>query len=663
MRPMSYKQIIFKRARIKLGGLTFLVFLAFFLMLAHNVEAINNADLRKIGESYANPMEAVAINGPYFVGQKEYFVFEYFDLGKSQDTLVFDSEKGSFLSEDVIYNKVLATKDLSTLLINDPLFYSVGDPSKILLAAKYEVENVRNFATYVSLTEDDIVLLEEFLTHYEEAVFDITKTIALTNKMLYPEDMFSFSYSRDPPSIGLEVIDTASTRGFSYEGFQELQDEYNRVKGDYLQLTNDLIRLSGNFEEYPVGTPIREKWGIVITTDTLQQQTDLLVKNGVIIDEEVNLRNQILVWDYKDRKSTAKLRLKDTGIAPEARSIAIFFLFFLLTVIAIYYKKKKPPGLFMLLLMMVIAPVASEGLIPKPSDIISMKVKDVTRVPIIMDSNVLDEATARNIISGYPFLLEGEGIRVSGPFYIEKKTHYLFEVTSGSKLTGMGFLVDGDQILVGDQRLAYRLIKVRFVRDSIKERPLYEEVDLDRIAENAELALPPVHGFLLNLSENIQEGRELERALIAKADWTTLEGLIGNYHKSFVLLNNIRQFLTPEEFFFHTEGFNEQSPWFEAYLRVMKGITTDEYLEGRIAMYRGRTLNRLPLMIRLTNMGFIPSKAQLVQDLSSDMLHDNYYFWRLGRTTDPALFARLAFKEGTVTYPTMLDIDINDTDG
>jgi hypothetical protein len=50
-------------------------------------------------------------------------------------------------------------------------------------------------------------------------------------------------------------------------------------------------------------------------------------------------------------------------------------------------------------------------------------------------------------------------------------------------------------------------------------------------------------------------------------------------------------------------------------------------------------------------MGLKPSKAQVAHDLTSDLIYDNVYIWRKGTITNPAIFARLAFREGTFTVP------------
>ena len=96
--------------------------------------------------------------------------------------------------------------------------------------------------------------------------------------------------------------------------------------------------------------------------------------------------------------------------------------------------------------------------------------------------------------------------------------------------------------------------------------------------------------------------------------------------------------------------------WLEAYGRVIKGLSADEYLEARRGQYRGRSLNRLPLMQQLAGMGMNPSKAQVVHDLTSDLIYDNTFLWHYGRVEDPNLFARLSFKEGTYTLPASLNI-------
>ncbi|MEE8403293.1 MAG: hypothetical protein V3R93_06035, partial [Candidatus Hydrothermarchaeaceae archaeon] len=419
---------------------------------------------------------------------------------------------------------------------------------------------------------------------------------------------------------------------------------------------------------YPPGTTIREKWEIVLTKESLLKEVELVGINGHILDNEIAVRKNILSWPYEGHIDTAKERL---GVKEETKKAVCGPTVILLIALPLlwYYRKRRfraMPTIFIaaLALAVVSAPVMSQSPaekesleIPSPGELISKKITNVSQVPIEISAEGIDEETARDILEGFPLLLEGEGIIVRGPYYYYGQPNYLMDIVREGEPTGHLFLVDGTTYrLVGSQRMAFQLQKARFLADMVKGKALYQDVDIPALAREAEETdVPPLEIFLTNLTINAREGKELEQSLIEKPDFETVVNLARHYVKAFVLLQNIERVTSPTEAKAITHDFSEEMLWLEAYGRVVRGLSADEYLEARRGQYRGRSLNRMPLMQQLAAMGMNPSKAQVVHDLTSDLIYDNIFLWHLGKADDPNLFARLAFKEGTFTLPSAVN--------
>ena len=76
--------------------------------------------------------EAVMVDGPFYLEDAPYYVADYMYLSETKGVLVFDPQ-GIPVTDPEIMRKILAVKDLKNLLFMDPLFYAVGDSSKISL--------------------------------------------------------------------------------------------------------------------------------------------------------------------------------------------------------------------------------------------------------------------------------------------------------------------------------------------------------------------------------------------------------------------------------------------------------------------------------------------------------------------------------------------------
>jgi hypothetical protein len=632
------------------------------LFFAPTVHASDNDAIREAGTAYSQG-EVVMVHGPFYVAGEPYYIIDYMLLSEVQASLVYEPAGEKFVTDDEIMRKVLATKDLKNLVIWDPLFYAIGDHDKLPPASKFETQNVRNFAEFSSISESEKDSLYVFLETYEKIFEDISLCSAQTNTMLYPEDAYKFEYSRTPPNIVVEVYKSSESGHFSYEDFTELIDCYDTVYSDYLQLGLDLNNFAGGLEEYPPGTTIREKWEVVLTKEGLLREIELVGANARILDEKIAVRKDILSYPYDTQINIARERmgLPPTGAAKKVCGpTAILLLSLSILFFARFRRRLLGPSILFLMPLLFVSVAASytDFTVPSYPELISQKVTNASGVNIQMATDGISEETARDIIVGFPLLLEGESVIVRGPYYYYGNPNYIMDITEDGKPTGNLILIDGStHRLVANQQKAFQLQKARFLADLVEGKALYQDVDADAIAAEAEKTdVPPLEIFLTNLSINAKEGRELEQRHLEKPDFETARDLAQHYIKASALLKNIERVTSPDEAKTITHGFSEQVLWLEAYGRVTKGLSADEYFEARRAMYRGRSLNRLPLMQQLSGMGMSPSKAQVVHDLTSDLIYDNTFLWHWGLVEDPNLFARLAFKEGTYTVPSSMNI-------
>ncbi len=638
------------------------ILVCIILLLSISTVSASELDIvRETGKEYVKIDEIVMVDGPFFIKDKPYYTIDYMSIGELKGSLVYDPTKTAFVTDKEIIRKALATKDLKSLTMWDPLFYSVGDSQKIPLAARYETQNVRNFATFSTITDEEMQLLEAFLQEYQELASSIAESSRITNSILYPNDRIKFSYSRASPGILVEV-DQSQTQGrFSYEGLETLIKAYENTYSHYQDMAAYLTEFGGGLEEYPPGARIREKWGVVMTKESILQEIYLVNQNGETMRTEIQLRKDILSYPYEKQIEQAEERLgkRKKGICGPT---AILILTIASLLILAYFKKRpnrpssvNPLLLLSILLIGIAVPVLSQDStfkVPTAEELMSQKMESIEKVQIEILAEGIDEETTRSLISGFRLIMEGESVVVRGPYYYYGTPNYLFEIFKEGESTGKGFLVDASTLrLVADQRMAFQLMKTRFLADMIQTRPIYRDVNPQTIAEEVERADPPLSVFLTNLTENMKMGQRLEESLISKPDFETVMNLTQTYVRGYIVLQNIERATPSTKAKAVTQGFLDKKVWLEAYARSMMGLSADEYLEGRRAQYYGRTLNRLPLIQTLSAMGMRPSKAQIVHDLASDLIYDNIFLWRLGRIREPNLFTRLAFKEGTFTLP------------
>ncbi|RMF89774.1 MAG: hypothetical protein D6733_05575 [Methanobacteriota archaeon] len=630
-------------------------------------------DVRQKGLDYAKPLEVIMVDGPLYVDGRPYYVADYVEPDSTvAASLVYDASAGRFTASPEIIQKVLATKDLKKLTVADPLFYAPGDPGLIMEASRYETQNVRNFASFSSITPEEERILEVFLADYETVMADVANTSGITEEILYPDGALQITYITSPPAIDVRLKEGFDGGRFSYEGFERLVSSYETLHHDYQRLSADLSAFAGGLAEYQSGAIIREKFDVQMTKESILREVALIEENGDKLGSDISLRRDILTYPYEEQIKEAQRRL---GVAPLPGGGLIAALGGILTrlrtlVLGLFGMGAlfllagwgRPPkkGLHTLIILIAAAAVLAPALsqtggstgIPTMEELISRKVGLNDTIPYVNHADLSNESV-EGILRGFRLVLKGESVEVRGPYTHYGRPYYFFDIQRDGVSTGNGFLVDAERLrLVGDQRQAFQLLKTLMFADLLRERPLYRDADPALIEENGKATLEsPLDLFLTNLSRNVAEGAALERELTEQPDFETLLNLTGRYVEGYILLQNIRQLVNESEAERLTGGFSNRVYLLDAYSRAGRGLSAEEFLQGRQAQYRGRTLNRLPLITQLGFMGLRPSKAQVAHDLTSDLIHDNPYLWRGGRVTDPNLFARLSFREGTYTVP------------
>lgn len=600
---------------------------------------------------YARYGEEIMVDGPFYVNGLSYWIVDYIKRGEVQASLVYDSGAMQFVADRAMMQRAFATREFKDILMADPLFYAVGDPSVIPLGSQYAAQNIRNFAAFAPLTDEERVALEDFLKNYEGIHRDIAECIYLTNSLLRPKVDIKISYEGYPPKILIEVQDEKENR-FSYERCQQLLDAYEKVYAGYSQLLVDLDGIVGDLDDIVPGTVIREKHGLVVTKETVIEELDLLHANGQAMRVEIDSRRDILYDDYADQISTAEKRL---GIEADRNLKIGIILAVIIIVLLLRHLRKRPHAISAILLstmiLLSIAPVHALE-IPSPDELISRRITDPSQVQIRIFADGIGYETARSIIEGYPLILEGEDVYVSGPYYHEGQTYHLFDIVSNGTSTGNLMFVDASTLRrLGSYRIIDQLMKTYYLADLVQRKPLYQAVDADVLEDEAlKTNESTMAVFLVKLAENVREGKELEQKLIEAPDFETARDLARCYRRAHMILSNMERLTTPSNVENLTHGFATKSAYLEAYSLVMRYTLTDDHLVMWEARYRGRSLSRIPMMQELAAAGLYPSRLQVVNDLSTDLIYGSPFLWHLGRM-EPPLFARMPLKLGDITAP------------
>ena len=607
--------------------------------------------VRQAGAEYAMAGEGVLVEGPFYVGENPYYIVDFIKKGEARASLVYDIKELQFVAKRDTLRKVFGMRAFKNVTSSDPLFYAVGEPGVIPLAAKYDTQNVRNFAEYSPLDQSELEALDVFLGDYERMAERIADTIEVTNGLLRPGVDIGVSYEGYPLRILVEKRDAEGR--FSYKGCQELLDSYEEVYSVYSEMTADLKTFTGPMDDLPPGHVIREKLHIKITKESILGEVDLAYQNGEEIRGQIDMRRDLLEGDYETGIKSAESRL----LREESNNTKIGIIIGALALVLLLRLLRGRPGsavpVFLIFMILPAYAAPSPDLaIPTPEELLADQVRDTTTVEIKIFTEGVDNVTARGIIAGYPLILEGESVYVGGPYYDEGAAYYLFDVVDDGVPTGSLILVDAPTLhKVGSYRIMDRLVKTSFLTSMVQERPLYQSVD-EKLLEDEALSAKDssIAVFLARLAENIKDGKELEASLVETPDFETARDLGRNYRKGFILLEKLSQVASPAEVVELTHGFSEEGALLEGYYLAMRYPITDDFLQISQSRYRGRCLNRIPMMKELSAAGLSPGKPQVAHDLSTDLIYGNSLIWRLGKIEQP-YFASLPRKVGEVSSP------------
>ncbi|MBU2560502.1 hypothetical protein KKA03_06370 [archaeon] len=631
--------------------IVFPIVLAVLILSCPPVFAGDFDTVRQAGLQYAMAGEGVMVDGPFYVSEKPYWIVDFIKKGEAQASLVYDIGGGRFVTRRDTMKRVFGTRAFKNATESDPLFYAAGDPSVIPLAAKYDTQNVRNFAQYSPLDPDELDALEIFLSDYETMAEKIADSILVTNELLRPGVDIRVSYEEYPLKILIDKRDT--TDQFSYEGCLALLDSYEGVYSVYSKMTDDLKNFTGPMDDLPPGHIIRQKLHIKITKESILGEIDLAVVNGQEIRGQIDARWVLLEGDYEGEIKTAESRLQ----REESINTKIGIIIAALLIVVLLRLLRKRPGsalpIFLILMIFPVyaAPLANPG-IPTPDELLAGQVRDTTQVELKFFTDEVNDTVAKGIIAGYPHILEGESVYVGGPYYDEGEAYYLFDIVDDGVPTGNIILVDAPTLhKVGSYRIIDRLVKTSFLTSMVQERPLYQSIDEKLLEEEAlKAADSSIAVFLARLAENIREGKELEQALLLKPEFETARDLGRNYKKGFTLLEKLQQVASAEEVETLTHGFSNEEALLEGYYLAVRYPITDDFLQISQSRYRGRCLNRIPMMKELSDAGLSPGKPQVAHDLATDLIYGNSLIWRLGKIEQP-YFASLPRQVGEISSP------------
>jgi len=617
------------------------------LLWASPVCASDAGEVRSAAVQYAKAGEVILAEGPFYLEGREYWIADFVKKAEVQASIVYDAESRTLVKNRDTMRKVFGTRAMKNATQSDPLFYAVGEPWKIVNAAPYEMQNVRNFAAFVPITAEEQAQLETFLQSYRTLVEGVAQSIEVTDAILNPKVEIRMDYSEYPPKVDIKPRQGGEEH-FSYEGFRGLLETYDGLMEGYWVLTEQLEAFVGDTSTIPTGTVIRQKWGIKVTKESILEEVALARKNGEALQGELDYRRELLEGEHREEVRKAEDRL---GVTQMFRiKLGIIAALVLAAAFLRLSRRKRGKAAAVAAIVLFTAatlPVAVPQEVPSVWDIMEGQITSTAEVDIEVLATGINESTVRQIIRYYPMILEGEDVKVLGPYYEEGQGYYIFDIVDGGMPTGNLIVVEYPSMhMTGSYRIVGRLMKTYLFRNLILEEPLYAEIDADKIGEAAianddsTLAV-----YLARLAVNVREGQALEENLSAVPEFNTARELARHYRQAHVIIGKMAQLVPERELDSLSQGLSKETDLLEAYYLIMKYTITDDYPLVAASRYRGRALNRIPMMQELAAYQMAPSKLQLVHDMSTDLFYGNDFCWRLGKL-EPPLFVSLPRQRG-----------------
>jgi len=574
-----------------------ILFLFFYFLLFPPVYSLDFDALR---DAAASDGDVVMVDGPFYVDGAAYYTLDFMMMGKSRQTIVYDSELKDVGGRTA--RKVLAVRDMKYILIVDPLFYAPGDPELLVAAGEYDIQNARNVAGLAALSPDDQEKFDLYLQDYRRVMEDVAEVSRITGSILYPggsmvvgDDWSSFAYNIQ--------VDGERTGYYSYEGMLELVAAYEKTVEDYQRMVSHLRDFAA-LEEFDI-PEVRSR---------LDERLITLEDNGRSLEDRVALRRALL---------------EDLG----RRSLCGPSLVLLVPALLAFLRRTSR-GLLILLAFCSVSALAW-GIhedIPAPGEM-ALRTVDVAQVPITLATapgSALDLPTVRAILREwyqFPFLLEGEEVTVRGPYYHYGDPYYLLEISKDGLPTGLALIDPGDRSLIRHQKTAFQLVKALRAAETLRRDPIYTsrsaaEVRQHLQAQSSSLAGGPLKKFLADEVSNLDTGAALEAQLMDRPDFETLVKYNENLLRGYIILSNIQRVTSRAEAAELTLGFTVNMPRIEALATVASGPTAQEYYLAKRSRYTRRSLIRIATLESLADAGETPSKGYL---LSSYIINDMFY--------------------------------------
>ncbi|MBU2560650.1 hypothetical protein KKA03_07130 [archaeon] len=577
----------------------------FLTIIAPLVYSLDYNIIREAASPEAHDL--IMADGPFYISGDAYYTLDIIE-GNSRETRVYSEDLKEVKGRTA--RKVLAVRDMKYILIADPLFYAPGNHELLIEAGEYDIQNTRNVAEISDLTPEEREKLEEYFEHYRDLMKDLAEVSKLTGDILYPEN--SLEIKDDWTTFSYDVTVDESNKGhYSYEGFEDLIDAYEKVVEDYRILTNDIREIS-NMRGF-------------VGQDQFNIQLNMLDEHADDLEVEVFLRAQLIY-----------------ALGLPSLCGPSFLLLFALVPLILWTQRRAIPHAITptLLPLAIFIAIASAATIPTPAELYEATV-EISEVPVYMDTQPgaeIDEGLARNILEMYynfPYIMQGEIVTIRGPYYYYTQPYYLFEIAKDAVPSGLVLVEAESMVAFRNQQMAFDISKAARVAATLERDPIYASKSALDVKNHLKSQLAgmqaddPVSEFVEQEIENLETGAALEKALIERPDVKTLNELNDNLLEGYIILTNIERTTSTEEANEITNGFIVNIPRIEAISIISSGPTAEEYYIGKKSRYLRRSLVKVPTLEGLAMLGEPPTKGYFLSYyLTKDTIQDNVLVYR-----------------------------------
>ncbi len=573
------------------------------------------------------------VEGPVYYKNNSYYLVDFVSKGRVQNSLVFDAN-AEMVEDPDVEKRILATYTFFELTREDPLFYSVGNPSFLPMAFDYDVQTVKNFMDYCSISDQERNIVLKIFEDYKVLGKDIEGVSSLTDKILgwKSSSTVEIDFRKDIPKA--RVILTNKTGRLSYEDCLELIELYDEIYSDYMVLVSDLEAFSSLIIVFPEEKR-RQKYNLTVTDRDILDEVKALKENGEAMRLEIDSRKKLIGIEEVIREPRP----------PSYKNIKILaFILIILLVTLLRWRRQK---LFFMTLILVF----SLGLaIETPEEILQKQVMDPSKMDLDIYAQGITESEARWVLEGYPFMLSGEKVIVDGPYYYENWAYYIFDFKKEGEPPGSVLIVDAIyKRKLPARKIIVRLYRTRYLVDLVKEKPLFTQ-NATLIKEYALKADDSTISMLLaRTAVYVEEGKTLEKSLLEYPSFENARELVRIYFRTEKTLETLEKVLSEENVFKMTQGLNREIPFLKGRYQLITQIMADEYYYTSKGRYRTRSISRIPLMEELAQAGSRPSDIQLLHDLTSDLVYDSKFLWFAGKPARESMFVRLPRRFGEIT--------------